>query len=203
MPRADSNREASPPPDSFQPRSRADWRKWLAKHHTRNEGVWVVTFRRGAGETIVGYDDLVEEALCFGWIDSRPRKLDERRTMLWFSPRKPKSAWSRPNKERVDRLVAAGLMTSAGQAKIDAAKRDGTWTKLDAVENLEVPDYLARALASLPPAAENFAAFPRSAKRGILEWIAQARQPATRTKRIDETARLAQVNQRANQWRPK
>jgi uncharacterized protein YdeI (YjbR/CyaY-like superfamily) len=94
-------------------------------------------------------------------------------------------------------------MTSAGQAKIDAAKRDGTWTKLDAVENLEVPDDLARALASLPPAAENFAAFPRSAKRGILEWIAQARQPATRTKRIDETARLAQVNQRANQWRPK
>ncbi len=195
--------EAELPTDSFQPKSRADWRKWLTRHHARNDGVWVVTFRKGAGETIVGYDDLVEEALCFGWIDSRPRKLDERRTMLWFSPRKPTSAWSRPNKERVARLIAAGLMRPAGQAKIDAAKRDGLWTKLDAVENLEVPDDLAQALASRPPAAENFAAFPRSAKRGILEWIAQAKQPATRMKRIDETARLAQVNQRANQWRPK
>jgi uncharacterized protein YdeI (YjbR/CyaY-like superfamily) len=203
MARAAKNLAVVPPPDSYQPKSRADWRKWLSKNHSRDAGVWVVTFRKGAGQTIVGYDDLVEEALCFGWIDSRPRKLDEQRTMLWFSPRKAKSAWSRPNKERVERLVAAGLMTPAGQAKIDAAKRDGLWTKLDAVEDLCVSDDLARALAEHTLAAEFFNAFPRSAKRGILEWIVQAKRPETRAKRVEETARLAQKNERANQWRPK
>jgi uncharacterized protein YdeI (YjbR/CyaY-like superfamily) len=203
MARAAKNVAVVPPPDSYQPKSRADWRKWLSKHHTREAGVWVVTYRKGAGEVIVGYDDLVEEALCFGWIDSRPRKLDESRTMLWFSPRKAMSAWSRPNKERVERLVAAGLMTPAGQAKIDAAKRDGLWTKLDAVEDLTVPDDLARALALHPPAAGFFEAFPRSAKRGILEWIEQAKRPETRARRVDETARLAKQNERANQWKTK
>lgn len=203
MPHPAKSAVSVPPDDSFHPKSRADWRTWLTKHHTRETGVWVVTYRKGAGKPIVGYDDLVEEALCFGWIDSRPRKLDEKRTMLWFSPRKAKSAWSRPNKERVERLIAAGLMTPAGQAKIDAAKRDGLWTKLDAVEELTIPEDLARALAEQPPAAEFFEAFPRSAKRGILEWIEQAKRPETREKRVEETARLAKRNERANQWRPK
>ncbi|HEY9378817.1 MAG TPA: YdeI/OmpD-associated family protein, partial [Jiangellaceae bacterium] len=166
-------------------------------------GVWFVSWRKPAGKSGPGYEDAVEEALCFGWIDSVGRKLDEDRTMLWFSPRKPGSGWARPNKERVDRLTAGGLMAPAGQRVIDQARADGSWSRLDDVENLIVPDDLAEAFASRPPARKYWDAFPRSVRRSILEWIVLAKREATRAARIEETARLAQVNERANQWRPK
>lgn len=127
-------------------------------------------------------------------------KLDEERAMLWIAPRKPGSGWSRRNKEMVARLAKNGRIAPPGQAKIDAAKADGSWNALDAVENLEVPDDLATALAQYPDAATHFVAFPRSVKRGILEWIQNAKRPQTRSKRIGETAELAQDNIRANQW---
>ena len=120
--------------------------------------------------------------------------------MLWFAPRKPATGWSRSNKERVARLIAAGRMMPAGLAKVEAAQADGSWGKLDAVEALEIPADLAAALAAVPNAAANFEAFPRSVKRGILEWIVQARTAPTRARRIEETARLAGENARANQW---
>ena len=121
--------------------------------------------------------------------------------MLWFAPRKPGTGWSRHNKERIERLMAAGKMAPAGLAKVEAAKRDGSWNALDAVEALEVPDDLVQALAARPPAAQHFDTFPRSVKRGILEWISNAKKPETRAARIEETARLAAENRRANQWR--
>lgn len=189
------------PEQATEPHSRAEWRAWLAEHHTQSTGVWLVSYKKYTGKPTVTYAEAVEEALCFGWIDSKPRKLDDERSMLWFAPRKPRSGWSRVNKERIERLTAAGLMMPAGQARIDAAVQDGSWGLLDAVEALEVPADLAEALAAYPDAAANFAAFPRSARRGILEWIVQAKTPATRAKRIAETARLAEQNQRANQWR--
>lgn len=195
------------PADAVLVRTRAEWRQWLQQHHGRTQGVWLVTFRQGSGEPAPGYDAAVEEALCFGWVDSRPRKLDERRTMLWFAPRKPGSGWARPNKLRVERLIAEGLMAPAGLAKIEAAQADGSWTKLDAVEDSAdsglVPDDLATALAAWPDASRHWDAFPRSARRGILEWIVQAKTAATRAKRVQETARLAQENRRANEWAPK
>lgn len=191
------------PPDAVLVRTRAEWRRWLQQHHGRDAGVWLVTFRQGSGEPAPGYDAAVEEALCFGWVDSRPKKLDERRTMLWFAPRKPGSGWARPNKLRVERLIAEGLMAPAGLAKIEAAQADGSWTMLDAVEDGIVPDDLAAALANWPDARRHWDAFPRSARRGILEWIVQAKTAATRDKRVQETARLAQDNVRANQWTPK
>ena len=163
--------------------------------------MWLVTFKKASGKPVIGYGEAVEEALCFGWVDSKPGKVDAARTKLWFAPRKAGTGWSRPNKERVGRLTAAGLMTPAGLAKVDAAKADGTWTSLDAVEDLVVPPDLATALAAYPPAADHFAAFPRSAKRGILEWIHTAKRPDTRAKRVAETATLAARNERANQWR--
>lgn len=123
--------------------------------------------------------------------------------MLWFAPRKRGSGWSRPNKERVERLIAQGRMTAAGLAKIEAAQADGSWTLLDPVENLEVPADLAAEFDKYPAARANFDAFPRSAKRGILEWIVQAKRPDTRANRVAETARLAQENERANQWQAK
>jgi uncharacterized protein YdeI (YjbR/CyaY-like superfamily) len=189
--------------DSVQPKTRAAWRAWLAKHHERAEGVWLITYKKAAGKPRIEYDEAVEEALCFGWVDSKPGKVDEERTKLWFAPRKPKSGWSRPNKERIERLIASSLMQPAGLAKIEAAKKDGSWAALDAVEDLVVDADLAAALAIYPKAAQNFEAFPRSAKRGILEWIALAKRAETRAARIAETARLAQDNERANQWKPK
>jgi len=179
--------------------TRAAWRAWLAAHHATSPGVWVVTWKQGSGRPRLAYDDIVEEALCFGWIDSLPRKLDADRTMLLVTPRKPGSPWSRLNKARVARLMQAGLMTPAGLAKVEAAKRDGSWTRLDAVEALEVPPDLARALDAHRDAARNFAAFPPSAKKGILQWIASAKRPETRARRVAETARRAARNERANQ----
>lgn len=182
--------------------TRTAWREWLGTHHARETGAWAVTWRKATGRSAPAYDELVEEALCVGWVDSIQRKLDDERTMLRFSPRKARSGWARPNKQRVERLLAAGLVLPAGQAAIDRAKADGSWSLLDDVEDLVVPDDLATALASAPPAAEEFAAFPRSAKRGILEWIVQAKRPETRARRVAETAELAQRGQRANQWPP-
>ncbi len=191
------------PPNACHPQSRAEWRAWLKTHHRRGEGVWVVTWKKATGKPRPEYAEIVEEALCFGWIDSKPNKLDDERTMLWLAPRKPKTGWSKPNKLRVEALIAARRMTAAGLAVVEAAKRDGSWQALDAVEALEVPPDLAAALAARPAAAACFEAFPRSAKRGILEWIANARRTETRAKRIEETAMLAARNERANQWRPK
>jgi uncharacterized protein YdeI (YjbR/CyaY-like superfamily) len=162
-----------------------------------------VSYKKATGKPRFEYDDAVEEALCFGWVDSKPNKLDEERTLLWFAPRKPGTGWSRPNKLRIDRMTQAGLMAEAGLRKVEQAKHDGSWTKLDAVEDLQIPDDLGQALKALSSAAQNFDAFPRSAKRGILEWIQNAKAPKTRAMRIEETARLASKNERANQWRPK
>lgn len=189
------------PPNSVHPKTRIEWRKWLEKNHTRTEGVWLITYKKATGKPRVEYEEAVEEALCFGWIDSKANKLDDERSMLWMSPRKPGTGWSRPNKERVERLIAAGSMAPAGLAKIEVARKDGSWEALDAVEALEIPPDLEKALASHGAAKSNFEAFPRSVKRGILEWISNAKKPETRAKRVEETARLAAENLRANQWR--
>jgi uncharacterized protein YdeI (YjbR/CyaY-like superfamily) len=192
---------AEPPENSIHPLTRTEWRTWLEQNHTRTEGIWLISFKKATGKPRVEYDEAVEEALCFGWIDSKGNKLDDERSMQWFSPRKAGSKWSRPNKERVVRMLAEGLMSPAGLAKIEVAKADSSWNALDSVEALEVPPDLEAALGSYSAAGQNFDEFPRSAKRAILEWIANAKRPETRAKRIEETARLAQDNIRANQWR--
>ena len=186
-----------------QPADRAAWRAWLIANHATSRGVYLATWRKAVDERSVAYADAVEEALCVGWVDSTQRKLDDQRAILWFTARRPKSGWSRPNKERVERLVEAGLMLPAGLAVIEDAKRRGTWTLLDEVEDLIVPDDLAAAFAANPPAGPNWDAFPRSARRGILEWIVQAKRPETRARRIEETASKAARNERANQWTAK
>ncbi len=189
------------PRNATHPKTRAAWREWLESHHTQTEGVWLVSYKKATDKPRFDYEDSVEEAICFGWIDSKVNKLDEERSMLWFAPRKPKTGWSNPNKERVGRMLAAGLMHPAGLAKVEQARADGTWNALDEVEALQVPPDLAKALAVYPNAAANFDAFPRSVKRGILEWIVVAKKVETRARRISETARLADQNLRANQWR--
>lgn len=189
------------PPNAIHPLTREEWRAWLEKNHTRREGVWLVSYKKTTGKLRFAYEEAVEEALCFGWVDSKGNKLDSERSMLWFAPRKPGTGWSRPNKQRVERLIETGQMAPAGLAKVEAAKKDGTWNLLDGVESLEIPPDLQKELDANPAASQYFEAFPRSVKRGILEWILQAKKPETRARRIEETARLAAQNIRANQWR--
>ena len=189
------------PSNSTHPKSRAEWRKWLEKNHTRTEGVWLIAYKKATGKPRMDYDESVEEALCFGWIDSKGNKLDDERSMVWFTPRKARTGWSKVNKERVEKLIATGLMSAAGMAKIEAAKKDGSWNALDAVELLEIPSDLEKAFSKNETARGYFEAFPRSVKRAILEWISSAKKPETRAKRIQETVTLAEKNIRANQWR--
>jgi len=182
--------------------SAAAWRQWLEANHSSSSGIFLVYWKKATGRPAMSYDEMVEQALCFGWVDSRPAKLDDERSMLWFTPRKRGSAWAGPNKARIERLTAAGLMHPAGIAVVDAARADGTWTVLDAVERLEVPGDLAARLAEVEGARAQWDGFPRSVRRGILEWIVQAKTPATRERRIQETADRAGRGERANQWSP-
>ncbi|MCU0334236.1 MAG: YdeI/OmpD-associated family protein [Chitinophagaceae bacterium] len=181
----------------------AAWRAWLQQYHQQAQQVWLVIFRKGGPIPSVTYPEALDEALCFGWIDSKINKRDTQSHYQFFSVRNAKSNWSQVNKEKVEKLIAAGKMAPAGLAMVALAKETGTWTALDEVEAGLIPPDLQAALAAQPPAAANFESFPRSARRGILEWIMNAKTPATRQKRILETARLAARNERANQYKPK
>jgi len=186
--------------------TRRKWRDWLRHNHTSSTGCWVVTRRKSAvgdHEEHVSAQDLNEECLCFGWIDSKPGRVDDDHTALLCTPRKAGSGWSKVNKTRLERLLADGLVTLAGLAAIERARQDGSWDKLTAVDELTIPDDLATALQRVAGARANFDAFPPSARRGILEWISQAKTDTTRIKRIIETADSAGQNIRANQWRPR
>lgn len=177
-----------------------EWRTWLESSHSRSPGVWLVTFKKASGRPHVPWSGIVDEALCFGWIDSRPGKVDAARSKLLVTPRRPGSVWSRINREKVDRLVAAGRMHRAGLDAVDAARADGSWNTLEDVERAVVPEDLASALDAAPPARARFDAFPPSARKGILQWVVAARRPATRAARIAETVSEAQQNRRANRW---
>lgn len=180
---------------SFEPKNRADWRKWLRANHAKAPGVWLV-FLKGA-ERQLTYADSVEEALCYGWIDSTLRPIDARRYRQMFTPRKKKSTWSALNKRRVEALVAAGRMAAPGLAKIEAAKQDGSWTSLDAVEAMIVPPDLARALAANRKAKAFFDASAPSSRKGALHWINSVKSPELRAKRIAHV-----VSQAAKGLRP-
>ena len=165
---------------------RSQWRSWLAAHHQAAIGVWLVYYKVSSSQPSVQYSEAVKEALCFGWIDSKVNSLDQGRYMQIFTPRKPKSVWSKLNRH-VAELLEQGLITPAGLAKIEAAKQDGSWTSLDAVEALIVPEDLATALQANAAASAYFAALSNSAKKHILYWIASAKRPETRSQRIERT----------------
>ena len=187
--------------ERYYAKDRSDWRRWLEKNHATSPGVWLIYYKQTTGQPHVAYSDAVEEALCFGWVDSKPNVLDDERYMQLFSPRNPKSPWSRLNKQRVEKLIEQGLMTEAGLKLIEAAKQNGAWTVYDTIEDLTMPEDLEQALAANPTAYDNFQAFSNSSKKNILWWIQSAKQPATRSKRIEETVALAAVNKKANHYR--
>lgn len=182
---------------------RASLRAWLATNHAAHGAIWLVYDKKRTGSLdaaarALSYDDIVEEALCFGWIDSVVGRVSQTQAKLYLSPRKPRSVWSAVNKGRLGKLHAQGLMTPAGQAKIDAAKADGSWSALDAAESLVLPEDLARALGAKARARERFDAFPPGARKNILTWVLSAKRPETRAARVAETARLAAKDVRAN-----
>jgi len=184
--------------DHFHPLTRKEWRKWLAKNHDKSPGIWFVYYKKHTGKPVVSVADAVEEALCFGWIDSLQRRLDDERTKLVFTPRKPKSVWSRINKERIERMIASGAMAEAGLAKIEQAKANGSWNALDDSDNLNVPKDLSAALKKSKPASKNFNGFSDSAKRMILYWLGTAKREETRIARVEKIVSMASIGKRAN-----
>jgi len=176
---------------------RATWREWLEVNHATATGAWLVTWRARSGHIGLDYEAAVQEALCFGWIDSTGGSVDDERSKLYFAPRKLRSPWAATNKARVKRLIVEGRMAPAGLAAIEQAKANGSWEVYDTVERLEVPADLAAALEAHPPAVANFAAFPPSARKMQLAWVALARRPETRSARITQIADAAARNERA------
>ena len=186
---------------SYQPESLMEWRQWLTANHATSKGIWLILVKKEADLHGITYADAVEEALCFGWIDSKSNTLDEKRYRLHMSPRKAGSVWSKLNKQRIRKLVKEGRMTQAGLAKIKAAKKDGSWNTLNAIDRLEIPAELLERLSANEEARRNFEGFSTSSKKIILFWIASAKRDATRQKRIEETVRLAAQNIKAAHYR--
>jgi len=186
---------------TFYAKDRKAWRRWLEKNHKKENSIWLIIYKKSSQTKSVYYNEAVEEALCFGWIDSKPNKRDADSFYQFFAKRNPKSNWSLINKNKVEKLIKAGLMTDAGLQTIEAAKQNGTWTALDEVDNSIMPDDLKKVFDKNKTALKNFDAFPRSSKKIILEWIHNAKKEETRKKRIEETVSLAAKNIRANHYR--
>ncbi|MQA82786.1 MAG: hypothetical protein GEV10_30760 [Streptosporangiales bacterium] len=181
---------------TFQAADRAQWRAWLRDNGETADEIWLILQHAGSSTPNVRHDEAIEEALCFGWIDSLARKRDAESWCLRFTPRNPRGAWSNVNRALVERLTAQGLMTPRGQAAVDLAKRTGTWTLLADAQNGVVPDDLREMLAADETAAGHFHAFPPSTRRAILEWISRAKRPETRRRRLERTVETAARNLR-------
>jgi uncharacterized protein YdeI (YjbR/CyaY-like superfamily) len=177
-------------------------RRWLVDHYRQVDPIWLVTAKKSNGGYIP-YAEIVEEALCFGWVDSLPRGLDAIYTMLLLSPRKAGSAWSKPNRERVARLIASGSMHTAGLAKVDAAKLDGSWDFLKIAESGAVPSDLATALATNPGARASYDAFSAPTRRRIVEYLMRAKRPETRASRLARIVEGARAGIDPLAWKPK
>ena len=181
----------------FTPKSRADWRAWLAKNYASEKEIWFVLYKKHMGKERVSYEDAVEEALCFGWIDGLVRSIDEQKYAVRFSPRKGGSIWSESNKRRVAKMIAQGRMTEIGLAKVKEAKRNGEWDKASQREDTSiVPVDLKRALQANKPAKRNFETVSPSQKRMFIYWITSAKTDATRQKRIRRAIQMVKDNEK-------
>jgi uncharacterized protein YdeI (YjbR/CyaY-like superfamily) len=178
----------------FYPKSQLAWRKWLEKNHLSKQAVWLVFYNKKSALKSITWSESVDVALCFGWIDSKKIKIDEETSHQFFSKRKPKSTWSKINKEKLTKLIDQNLMTEAGLRTIDIAKENGSWTILDDVEELIIPDDLAHAFTLHPNAEEFYLGLSKSNKKQILSWLVFAKTTATRQKRIDEIIERGKQN---------
>ena len=187
--------------ETFYPRNRQEWRSWLQDNHEKKQNIWLIYYKQKSKIPTVSYSDAVDEALCFGWIDSKAKSIDEVKFMQFFSKRKEKSVWSKINKEKIEMLISSGLMTPAGLAIIEKAKANGSWTILDEVEALIIPPDLEEAFSQKLNAKTYFQSLSRTDQRNILQWLVLAKRPETRQKRIDEIVDLAELGQKPKQFR--
>lgn len=183
---------------TFRARSREEWRNWLEENGQIEKSVWAIIYQKRSKVPSVRFHDAIVDALCYGWVDSKAAPRDEESCYLLFSPRNPKSTWGRINRARAEEMIRLGLMRPPGFAAIELAKRTGTWDSLKDAQNCVIPDDLQSLFDQNEVGYRNFQAFPPSSKRLILEWIAKAKRPETRQRRITQTVELAAVNQRAN-----
>jgi uncharacterized protein YdeI (YjbR/CyaY-like superfamily) len=181
----------------FHAETRAAWRAWLVANHATARGVWLVSWRGATGRPAVPYPEVVEEALCFGWIDSTTSTLDDERGLQLLTPRRPRSSWTRLNRERVARLESQGRMTDAGRRAVDVARANGWWMRYDPVEDLIEPEELAAALDAVPAARAHWDAFPPSARKMMLWWVVSAARPDTRARRIATIVTEAEQGRRS------
>lgn len=187
--------------ETYCPKSRTDWREWLEKNHQSKQSVWLVYYRLSTKIPSLSWSEAVDEALCFGWIDSTKKTIDKERYMQYFSRRKPKSIWSKVNKEKVAKLIKNKLMTKAGFESIERAKENGTWSIMDAVEALIIPEDLSIALGEQEGSLEFFQSRSKSTQKGMLYWLVSAKRMETREKRIAEIVGLAALGILPNQFR--
>ena len=185
---------------SFHPKTRKQWRQWLEKNHSASRGIWMIYYKKDSGKRKLDYACAVEEALCFGWIDSLPGKIDDERSSLKFTPRKPKSIWSKLDKQRIEKLIEQKLMTPAGLTKIEQAKKDGSWDTLNSSDlhaaNNSLPEDLEKAFGKNKQALQNFLAFPPGYRKRFLFWIDSAKTSETKMARIKQTLLMAAANKK-------
>jgi uncharacterized protein YdeI (YjbR/CyaY-like superfamily) len=187
--------------ETFYPKNRQEWRDWLQEHHDKKQSIWIIYYKKKSNSPTVAYSEAVDEALCFGWIDSKQMPIDKEKFMQFFSRRKPNSVWSRINKEKIDRLISQGIMTNAGYRTIEIAKQNGSWTILDEAEALIIPQDLESEFQKSPQGKDYFLGLSRSDKRNILQWLVLAKRPETRQNRISEIVELAAQNLKPKQFR--
>lgn len=185
----------------FCPTCRQDWRDWLEQHHESHQSVWLVFYKISSGVPSVTWSDAVDEALCFGWIDSTKKTMDENRYKQFFSKRKAKSNWSRINKEKIEMLTSQGLMTKAGFESVEVAKQNGSWTILDEVEALIIPTDLDEALNNQEGAKSYFLRLSKSKRKSLLYWVMSAKRTETRQNRISEVVLHSAQQQLPKQFR--
>ena len=177
--------------ETFCPKNQKEWREWLKKNHQSKQSVWLILYKKESNKPLIGWSGAVDEALCYGWVDSVRRSVDKEKFMQFFSIRKPKGTWSKINKEKVNQLINKGLMAQAGLEAIETAKQNGSWTILDTVEELKIPRDLAKEFKAQPGSKDYFLSLSKSVRKMILQWIVLAKRPETRQKRITEIAELA------------
>lgn len=187
--------------ETFCPKSRQEWREWLEDNHLEKQSIWLIYYKKKTNIPTVTYSDAVDEALCFGWIDSKAKSIDEKKSMQFFSKRKIKSVWSKVNKDKVARLSEAGLMAQAGLNSVEIAKQNGSWTILDEAEALIIPNDLELEFQKNPNSKDYFLGLSRSDKRNILQWLTMAKRSETRIKRIEEIVELAGEKLKPKQFR--
>lgn len=188
--------------DFFCPSTRAEWRQWLVENHQSRQSVWLIRHKKKSNAPSIDWSELVDEALCFGWIDSTARPIDENKFMQFFSKRKPNSTWSKINKTKVRQLIADGLMTQAGIDIIEKAKQNGSWTVLDDVEELKIPEDLQMAFDKEDGSENYFLGLSNSVRKMMLHWITLAKRPETRSKRIGEIVENLSHQQIPERFRP-